>query len=380
LSRRARQTAESTGASSTIDPAFRLQPAKAISGVRNVTVLDWCSVRSALLVSIMLAPSTADAISLIPTGTVAGPFRVELKGSLFVQGRSIHLEGADANTELELTRARIGLDLHWKEYIHLQIEPDFAEGEVDPADLYMELSPVRELDVLLGRAKVPFGALELESRWDLPSIRRGLVSDVVSDRHGIGGRSVGAKASLRLKQVPLRPGLDVGAYRDSVSSEDTDGAIRIEMRPGFKGSELSLAGYARGGISAGGGYGYAGAVAFKYDRKGVYFLLEGMIVRAALLRQDGARDEDATLYAGRLLVAYAIGWDDLAFEPYLGLEVLDPNARTRADLGGAIRGGLNLLFSEVLRFGLEVDHQRGQRAFAEPDRTTVTLFVGVFLE
>jgi hypothetical protein len=351
------------------------------SSAVGTAAIDSKPVRSASLVMMMiLAPSSADAISLIPTGTVAGPISVEVQASLFARARLTHLRGASTQTQLALTRARVGVDLRWKEYLRIVLEPDFAGPEADPADVFAELSPIREVELLLGRAKVPFGALELESRWRLPSISRGLVNDIVADDIGIGGRRIGAKASLRLKDVALRPGVDLGAYRDSIDDRDTDGALRLEIRPYFKGSELSVAGYARSNAGANASYGYAGAVAFTYDRHGFYLVVEGMLVRAALLTPMGVAPENATLSAGRLLIAYAIGWKDVAFEPYLGVEVLDPNARTHSDLGGAIRGGLNLRFLDVLRVGLEVDHQRGQDFFPELEQTRGTVFVGVSLE
>ncbi len=104
-----------------------------------------------------------------------------------------------------------------------------------------------------------------------------------------------------------------------------------------------------------------------------------MLLRGALLQRTGVGDHDATLSAGRLLIAYAIRLQGFFLQPYLGLEILDPNARTRDDLGGAVRGGLNLYFAGVLRLALEVDHQRGQIAFVEPDRTIVTVFLGAYL-
>lgn len=327
----------------------------------------------------LFAPATASSLPLIPTSTTIGPFSIAVNGSLFARARNTRLARGEPATDYAISRARIGLDLGYSNLLRLVIEPDFAGDFADPADVFLDVTPVEELGLRVGRAKVPFGDLELTGRWRLPSIERGVLSNVVAKRLGIGLRKLGARATARLRGILLKPRLDAGVYRDAPDSPDTDVAGRLELKP-VKGATISLSGYARGGGSASGGYGFAGALGFLYDRKGWFASIEGVLVRAMLVRQDGFRDEDATLAAGRVLLAYAIRLGDFALEPYAGGEILDPSARTRSDVGGAVRGGLNLRFLDYGRLGLEVDHQRGQEAFAEPERTVITVFLGVAIE
>jgi len=343
--------------------------------------LDLLSVRAALVTLVVaLAPNTADAIPLIPTGTIAFPFTVDVRGSIFLRSRSNHIDGRHFRTEIDLTRARIGLDLRWKNYVRIQLEPEFAQVDAEPADLFAQISPIDEVSLIAGRHKVPFGEVELESRWRLPSLSRGLLSELVSDRLDIGDRLIGATGTLRFKDVFLRPGLAAGAYRDSLrNGVETDYAVRLQMRPYLKGSELAVAGYARANARAQGGYGFAGSGSFHYDRGGIYAVFEWMVVRAILLRKISTF-EDATLSGGRLLAAYAFAVSEVTFEPFLGLELIDPNVRTKDDLGGAVRFGINLLFASILRLGLEFDIWRGQEFFPELDQTRITVLLGVSLE
>lgn len=348
--------------------------------MRQRSDLDSKAVRPVFLViGMTLISTTAEALPLIPTTTVAGPFRVEVKGQLYVRATNTRIEEGESKTRYSLSRARIKLDLSYLDILRIQIEPDFAGGDADPADVFADIAPHETASLRFGRAKVPFGDLELASRWRLPSLRRGLVSDLITERLGMGRRKVGVRGRVRLKGVPLKPKLYVGAYRDTPESDDDDAVARLEIRPFLKGSDLSLSGFARGGVAADGGHGFAGAVGFLYDRGGLFVALEGMVVRAALLSRRGFEEEDATLYAARLLLSYALFIGDFALEPFIGADGVDPNARTRRDLGGAIRGGLNLRYLDLGRLSVELDHQRGQEAFVEPDRTVITIFLGISL-
>lgn len=342
--------------------------------------LDSKAVRPVLLVmGMVLFSTTAQALPLIPTTTVAGPFRIEVKGQLFARATRTRVEESDPDARYSLSRARIKLDMSYLDVLRIQIEPDFAGDDADPADVFADITPHETASLRFGRSKVPFGDLELLSRWRLPSLRRGLVSVLVTERLGMGHRKIGVRGRVRLKGVALKPKLYVGAYRDTPGSDDTDAVARVRIRPFLEGSDLSLSGFARGGVAADGGYGFAGAVGFMYDRAGLFVAVEGMAARAALLSRRGLGDEDATLYGARLLLAYAVFLGDFALEPFVGADGVDPNARTKDDLGAAIRGGLNLRYLDLGRLSFEVDHQRGQRAFVEPDRTTITIFLGVSL-
>lgn len=315
------------------------------------------------------------------TSSAASPYAIDIEGALFARARHRRVPGQDPDNSFSLTRARIGLTLRYKKLVRITIEPDFAGGDADPADVFLQLRPVSYLDLRIGQHKSPYGLMELESRWRLPAQRRGLVSSVVRSRLGIGGRRLGLKARVRLKKLRLKPRFEMGAYRDTADDRGTDGALFMSIRPFLKGAKLALAGYAKAEATSDQKYGYAGAISFLYNRKAWYVGAEFMIVRARLLSLDGTgANQDATLYAARALLAYKIKLSDFRLQPFVGFDGIDPNGRTRSDLGFSARGGLNLKFKKIIRTSAEVEYQKGQLAFIEPERLTFTLFVGALLE
>jgi hypothetical protein len=92
---------------------------------------------------------------------------------------------------------------------------------------------------------------------------------------------------------------------------------------------------------------------------------------------------DATFFAARALAAYSLSLAPerrYELEPYLGLDLFDPNAATKDDFGGELRGGLNFYLLRMLRLSVEVDRRQGGPAFPEPKATVVSFFIGGSLE
>lgn len=336
------------------------------------------------------------AAALIATSSSAEPQKTELttsfKGQIFFRAREQKLESFDWQRQYRLARVRLSVELHYGELLGLVIEPDFANafcsasGAVcgdELSDAYLDLRPKGPFDFRIGHAKSPFGAFESESEWRLPSQRRGLVSDVVADRFGFGGRHLGVKARARFKKVPLKPSIELGGYVDLSNSGDEDAALRLGIRP-FEHAAIELAGYMRANATTANGYGIASAIDATYDDDALFVILEAQLGHARLLRKDSmSTNQDSNFLAARAIAAYALALDadhEFEVEPYGAFDFLDPNTETTDDVGLAVRAGANLHFQRRLRLGAEFEHRTSAAAFVEPESTTISIFGGVSIE
>ena len=306
---------------------------------------------------------------------------LDVGGQVFTRARGRRPDGGRMDFAFDLSRARIKASFRYGAFIRADIEPDFAGAEADLGDVFLQVAPTEFVDVRLGQAKAPFGELELLGRWRMPVQSRGIVSDVVADRLGFGRRKFGGRLRLRGRALPLRPELEVGVYGPEGDTLGEDVAARLALRL-LKGLHVHAAFESVNGAKTDGGHGHAGSVSALYDRKGWFGLVEVLPGRARLLSAAGlATGVDATFLAVRAVGAVRFSVPhDLALEPYLSLELLEPNLSTRDDMSFAGRGGVNLLWLDRFRFGVELDRQTGQAGSVVPSRTTLAFFAGVALE
>ena len=335
-----------------------------------------------VLVSLLAITSQARALEIVRTSSGASPLlRAELQGQIFVRLRGAKIPGGEWSRRLALQRARLELKMELDERVRLVLEPDFAGADADLADAYLELEPFDGLELRAGQFKSPYGVLELIGRWNLPSLTRGLSSEIVTERLGFGGREIGVLGELRLKELPLKPRFEVGAFGELSGDNGADVAARLELRL-VKGFEAHAAWYTSADARIRGRRGHAGALTALYERHGWFATIEGQYGRARLLRQDGVSSEaDAEFLVVRSLAAVRLpiveGFD---VEPFVAVEVVDPNVTTRDDRGLDLRGGANLRWHDAVRLGFEVDVQRGELAFVVPDQIALIALLGVNLE
>lgn len=335
--------------------------------------------RAGLTIALMLVASRADAFE-IGTRTSTGGFELEVAGQLFTRARGRRPDGGDTAWDSELSRARLKTTFRYGPWFRIDIEPDFGGGAADPADVYLQVAPVETFDVRIGQAKVPFGMLELLGRWRMPSLTRGMVSDVVSDRLGFGRRKFGARARWRDKSLPLKPSVEVGSYGELEGEVTTDLVARLAVRP-TKGLDVSVMGYSKADVRADGGRGQVGALYAEYERKRWYLGAEVQLGRARLLSASGAATNvDATFFAARVLAARRFAFGDFLVEPFLGADLFDPNQKTADDLGVAYRLGANGYWMERFRLGVEWGRQTGQFGSVVVPRSALTVLAGMSLE
>ena len=139
-------------------------------------------------------------------------------------GRSGH--GRDLNTlDLSVPSARFRIDYQspWP-WLTGQIEVDLA-GRPDLRDGYVQAKG-ENVAFRMGQFKMPVLAMQMESPWALPLVRRGLIHDLTVDWLDVAGRLPGAMLTFREKFGDIKPRLFLGAFQASGSSRSTRTARR----------------------------------------------------------------------------------------------------------------------------------------------------------
>lgn len=337
-----------------------------------------------VLLAVVIAMSTlvaGEAAALTVIDVKTSSLSLDIGAQVFARTRTRKIDDGDFDTRFELARARLSVSMRFGPWLRADLEPDFAGGQADIADVFLQIAPVAELDLRIGQAKVPFGFLESTGRWRVPSLRRGMINSIVFDRLGFQVRQLGARARIRLPQVALRPIVELGIYGTPDDTFTDHGAGRASVRL-MKGTRLALAGYTAGKAAAGDKRGYAGALSFLVDRKRLFAGAEVQLGFARLLAATGLEPGvDATYLAARAIAAYRFEVGSyVELEPYAAVELFEPNLSTRDDLSYAGRAGLNVYCLRWLRMGIEADYQAGQTGAVVLDEVIITGFAGVRLE
>jgi hypothetical protein len=308
--------------------------------------------------------------------------------------------------DLAIASARFRIDYQspW-EWLTGQIEVDFAESPV-LRDGYVQAKG-EHVAFRMGQFKMPVLALQMESPWVLPMVRRGLIHDLTVDWLDVAGRLPGAMVTLRGKLGDLRPKLFLGAFQarrfveiDADGSRDTDlvrertwgtqklvaraqvdvGSVEIgvvyEHRIGSPSAiELRRLWTAGGDVT----------VNHVFATGGLRMWFDALAGASWYkLVPDG---ENATFVAGRALIAYRFGGVVAAapyVEPYFFGGILEPDVDITADLAWEASVGVNVGFYNRARVTLQAEMDRAQRNFPtgylagiSPDRMALIAQVGL---
>jgi len=280
--------------------------------------------------------------------------------------------------------------------------PDMKDGYVQAKDEHFV--------VRAGQSKMPVSTIESSSPWSLPTVRYGLIHNVLVDRLDYGGRRPGVVVGYRDRDNPLHPRLTLGAFQGSYLAEDVTYTQRdTDLINGMKGRNQSLVARAEvevAGVEVGAyfedrvgspalfqtsHYWTAGADAH-YDQVfgngGLRLWLDGVAGASWYEHTSKAPDnKDAVFVTARAMAAYRFGGvADEAFyvEPYVLGGALDPDATVTQDimLEGVV--GVNVGYWRRARLSLQGEINKAQRNFPEgyfagppPDRVGVILQAGV---
>ncbi|WP_224245913.1 OprO/OprP family phosphate-selective porin [Hyalangium gracile] len=272
----------------------------------------------------------------------------EEERSLRVFGRVFARASADGREEysrsLSLPSARLGVQAEFG-YVEAEVTADLSSRSM-LKDAFVRLADAdKRLRLYAGQFKAPFLARELESAWDLPLMRRGLVNDYVTETHQLGGRRMGLMGEVRLKEtwnLKVAGGLFEGGEDELGQRTSEDASARVSMRP-FKALTVGASTYLTQVMEGTRQY----AVATDGTLKLGGLELTGELVTGQL----GVGPFTAQLGLASYLLPLGNEW---ALQPVAGAEAMQLRGEM-AGRGWAAVGGFNLLFSDTFKAQLQVE-------------------------
>ena len=303
--------------------------------------------------------------------------RLELRGRVLVRGFTAAEDGESAS-DFEAENAR--LELRWRpaRWLRGVVEYDQAEDR-HLKDAFLAFRGGR-FEVRAGQFKPPVSPLQMESRWDLPSADRGLLSEVLVYSFGIAGRRPGLQVEWDQKGGPLVA--LAGVFRASSVRGDRIGDEAFDNlakdRDALKATGRLA--WRKKRYEAGASFDLRPAEPVPGERYSHFWTAGADFTWTG--RRNGPRawaegyagsswqDADAfdgvaaTFLAGRVLAGWRFGGRkkrDLAIEPYLAGTLFDPDASVREDLMWEAAGGVHLGALGHLRLTLEAQHRSVSR-------------------
>ncbi len=261
-------------------------------------------------------------------------------------------------------------------HLKLALEVEFAGG-AKLKDTYIRLWPNHLARVQAGRFKVPISYIGLESKWSLPSIERGLLSEIAPDSRGLpfaGERDDGVEVELR-PDLALHPRLTLASVQTPLPggttqldpsedlTQDLDARLEAEPVPDLHlASTLAWTGYDAelGRIDT---YHHVPMVSAElfYDGHALRTWLEGYTGKSVVYHTDGTTS--GAFWAARALVSprlhHPTGWL-WRLEPYVSGDVFDPSTDVSGDRISQLGGGVSIWPSKFWRLQIEVDDRVAQ--------------------
>ena len=289
------------------------------------------------------------------------------KGKLTVGGRVFLREtlssSADAPWQAQLTvaSARAEVDYRWR-MLRAVVEVEASSGNARLRDAFLRADLPRHFELRGGQFKVPLSILENESAWSLPTVGRGLLSEILDGSFHITGRRPGFMAAWRSKGDSWRPNLRLAAFQgedlggNPVAGKPEDGlgldvAARagLAYRSGGSSVELGVGGSLRVQQPPPGHH-WAATVDFQVDQvangMGLRLWLEGFAGELpSTFDTTPETVGDPVFASGRGLIAWRAGGvtdGELYVEPYAMGSLTDPNVNNARDAIWEIAGGVAL--------------------------------------
>jgi hypothetical protein len=272
----------------------------------------------------------------------------EERRALRIFGRVFARASADEREDyarsLSVSSARVGVSTSFK-YVEAEVSADLSSKTI-LKDAFVRIADGdKRLRLYAGQFKAPFLARELESTWGLPLMRRGLVTDYLTDTHQLGGRRLGLMGEVRLKEawnLKISGGLFEGAEDEFGDHTSEDAAARVTVRP-FKALTVGASSYlaqvtegTRQHAVAAEATLHLGALALSGEA------VSGRLAVGPFTAQLGLASYTLTLAK------------DWALQPLAGAEAL----QLRGDVAGhgwAAVGGFNILFSDSFKAQLQAE-------------------------
>ncbi|QRK04796.1 hypothetical protein JQX13_31815 [Archangium violaceum] len=248
---------------------------------------------------------------------------------------------------LSIASARVGLEASLP-HVDAEVTADLSSKSILKDAFVRVADGKKRLRLYGGQFKAPFLERELESSWQLPLMRRGLVADYLEDTHHLGGRRLGLMGEASIKQgwkLKVSGGVFQGARdedTDTINGEDA--ALRVSVRP-FKGLTIGASGYMTEVFKGIRNYAVTADAALRLgglELSGEY--VNGVLSVGPFNAQLG-------------LASYTlpVGEDGWAVQPVVGAETLQLIGPLKAR-GHGLVGGVNVLYSEHFKAQLQAEH------------------------
>jgi hypothetical protein len=348
---------------------------------------------------------------------------LRLKGRIMVRAElaSREEELFDANAvrrrrdveslELFLPSARAGFEYKTPiKGVRAVLTAEFT-GRVKLKDAYLQARG-DFLGVRVGQFKPPGSPIETDSRLDLPTVDRGFVHDLLTERLEVGERRPGVSV-FAFSRDGIQPRLTLAVFQGSYLADEatretelygpeTMGGqtlvARVEAMP-LPGLEVGVYGTNRVGtnelptpdeapdrFAAGGADVRLEAL---FGPGGLRAWLDGTLGESWFRQADKVDQGRPLFVAVRSIVAYRFGGierGDLYVEPYGAIGVLDPDADVTADMAWEGAVGVNVGFWDRGKISLQGTNQGFQHNFpatyevdSQRNRNALSLQVGVSL-
>jgi hypothetical protein len=339
-------------------------------------------------------PATTDA------GTKARFGRVEVFGRVAMRAElerheAIVADADDPRTtesidslDLVVPLARLGVRYRAPvKWLSAEIEVDVADG-FELLDAWA-LAKNENLSARAGQFKAPFSAIEMESSFTLPMVRRGIVHDVLVDELEVAGRRPGVAFGVRSRGA-FRPSLVLGAFQgSSLTHEDPeDRDVEPLSETALDSQSLVARAEARvWDVTLGVNYEHRVGTDLENDPSHYWTFgadavldteLENHGIRVWAEVMDGGSwfehhlkpvdQYDAIFVSARMIAAFRFGGtrkETFYVEPYAMFATLDPDMDVASDVLVEESIGVNVGLWKRARLGLEAEYQKAQPNFPE---------------
>lgn len=212
---------------------------------------------AALLIALPAGAQEPASDVVLPPEPAAPPAEVQPAAPLFEVGGRVEAR-ADAADDSGWergyqVRAILGADFRPTSWLRGQVELGVSQFP-ELRDAWLRADLPGRLEVQVGRFRSPFGRFEQTSRWDLPLVRRGALSEQSRDNLGYGGRRNGIELATRgRKRFPLRLKVTAGVFQGDTlpgGAGAEDAVLRAEIEP-LEGLSIGAGGYVRGVLEEG---------------------------------------------------------------------------------------------------------------------------------
>lgn len=330
--------------------------------------------------------SESPPASAPPPPTPERGWSLELGGRVLVRDTMTRVDVGEAvwRHQRAIDQARVSATYERKR-LEIGLEVDFAGDDAKLKDNFVRVKPTGFLRVRAGRFKVPMSYLGNESKWKIPSIERGLLSELELDDRELpfaGGRAEGLSVELR-PRVTLDPRITAAAFQSPLAggldpTEDVtqDVYLHAEIEPVkdiHVAAGFAMIGYDETlGVTDSFRHVAIGSLEVFADTRHVRAWLEAFTGESFAYQADGS--SSGSFVAGRALVSPRLrdpGAGVHRLEPYAGASLFDPTSDVEGDRVTEVVGGLNVALSRYWRIQLEGARRMAQGVAAPLADTTL---------